>query len=435
VELSAHPRTLHARVQRVNPMTPPPLASRSRFLAGALAACAGPAIALRSPAAPMPPASVTLGDEVFLRETWRELRGRCVGVVTNQTGVTSQLESIVDAMRHNPQICVRAIYSPEHGFRGEEAAGSYVPSYVDARSGLPVYSLYGATRHPTAAMLEGVDVLLFDIQDVGARAYTYISTMAYVMQAGKQYQKDVWILDRPNPTGGDVVEGPVLDPKFSSFVGLYAIAMRHGMTVGELARMFNDRFGIGCNLRVVAMKDYTRAMQWPDTGLAWVQTSPNIPEWETTLVYPGTGLLDEAGVNNGTNFTKPFRYAGVYKADASRLADYLNARPIPGVHFRAAWWSPIAGFWAGKTLGGVEIVVTDRRAFRAVRTAVEILVAFRKIAPSALAIHAAALDKDWGTDTLRRGLMDGLDPDQIVAQWETRVREFEASRTRYLIYE
>lgn len=383
----------------------------------------------------MPPANITLGDEVFLGETWSELRGRCVGVVTNQTGVTSQLESIVDAIRHNPKICLRAIYSPEHGLRGDRPAGDYVPSYIDERSGLPVHSLYGATRHPSAAMLQGVDVLLFDIQDVGARAYTYISTMAYVMQAGKEYQKDVWILDRPNPTGGEVVEGPVLDPKFSSFIGLYPIAMRHGMTVGELARMFNDRFGIGCKLRVVAMKDYTRAMLWPDTGLSWVQSSPNIPEWETTLVYPGTGLLDEAGINNGTNFTKPFRYAGAYKVDGSRLAGYLNARPIPGVHFRAASWSPLSGFWAGKTLSGVELVITDQHAFRAVRTAVEILVAFRKIAPGAVTIHAAALDKDWGTDTLRRGLMDGLDASDIVAEWEPRVREFETSRKRYLIYE
>jgi uncharacterized protein YbbC (DUF1343 family) len=415
-------------------MTVSAAVTRRRFVAGALAACAAPATNVRASAAPMPAANVTLGDDVFLHETWRELGGRCVGVVTNQTGVTSQLESIVDAIRHNPQICLHAIYSPEHGLRGDQPAGSYVPSYVDSRSGLPVHSLYGSTRRPTAAMLQGVDVLLFDIQDVGARAYTYISTMAYVMQAAKQHGKDVWILDRPNPTGGEVVEGPVLDPKFSSFIGLYAIAMRHGMTVGELAQMFNDRFGIGCNLRVVAMKNYSRAMLWPDTGLAWVQTSPNIPEWETTLVYPGTGLLTEAGINNGTDFTKPFKLAGAFKVDAVRLAEYLNARPIPGVHFRPAFWSPFAGFWAGKTLSGVELILTDRHSFRAVRTAVEILVAVRKVAPAAISIHAASLDKDWGTDTLRRGLEDGLDAPDIVAQWEERVREFEASRTRYLLY-
>jgi uncharacterized protein YbbC (DUF1343 family) len=358
-----------------------------------------------------------------------------VGVVTNQTGVTSSLETIVDALRRNPEIALRAIYSPEHGLRGDQAAGAYVSSYVDPRSGLPVYSLYGATRKPNAAMLAGVDVLLFDIQDVGDRAYTYISTLAYVMQAAKALGKSVWVLDRPNPIGGNIVEGPVLDPHFASFIGLYPIPVRHGMTVGELATLFNDRFAIGASLRVVPMKAYTRAMLWPDTGLAWVQTSPNIPEWDTALVYPATGLIDSAGINNGTGYTKPFKYAGAYKLDGLKLAEILNARPIPGVYFRAASWTPIAGFWQGKTLSGVELVVSEPREFRAVRTAVEILVAVRRIAPELLSINAAALDKDWGTDSLRRGLADGLDADAILRRWEPATRAFDDVRRRYLIYE
>ena len=386
-------------------------------------------------AAPLNPANVTLGDEVFLSEAWRDLRGRGVGVVTNQTGVTSQLESLVDAIRKNPQISLHAIYAPEHGLRGDRPAGSYVPSYVDERTGLPVYSLYGATRKPNETMLAGVDVLLFDIQDVGDRAYTYIWTLAYLMQAAKAFGKEVWVLDRPNPIGGAVVEGPVLDPHFASFIGLYPIPIRHGMTVGELARLFNEHFEIGCTLRVVAMRDYTRAMFWPDTGLVWVQTSPNIPEWDTTLVYPATGLIDEAGVNNGTGYTKPFKYAGNDKLDAARLSDALNARRIPGVHFRAASWAPIAGFWADKTLTGVELIVVDARAFRAVRTAVELLVAIRKTSPAALSIrNPAALDRDWGTDSLRRGLTGGLDVEDILALWEPGTHAFEAVRARYLLY-
>jgi len=408
--------------------------SRGRFVAGTLAAGALP-LGSRALAGPMPAANVTLGNEVFLRDTWHELRGRCVGIVTNQTGVTAQLESVVDAIRRNPQICVKALYAPEHGLRGDQAAGAYVASYTDERTGLPVYSLYGATRRPSAAMLDGVDVLLFDIQDVGSRAYTYISTMAYVMQAAAAHGKDVWILDRPNPTAGNVVEGPVLDPKFSSFIGLYAIAMRHGMTVGELARMFNDRFAIGCTLKVVAMQRWRRSMFWPDTGLGWVQTSPNIPDWETTLVYPATGLIDDAGLNNGTNFSKPFMYAGAYRLDGRRLADALNARPIPGIHFRAASWTPFAGFWAGKNLSGVELIVTDRPAFRSVETAVEILVAARHVAPGALTVHAANLDRAWGTDSLRRGLEAGSYADDILGGWESATREFEASRARYLLYD
>ena len=383
----------------------------------------------------MPRAAVTLGDETFLAQAWRELRGRPVGIVTNQTGVTSRLETIVDAMRRNPQIALRAIYSPEHGLRGDQPAGAYVPSYLDERSGLPVYSLYGATRKPTAEMLADVDVLLFDIQDVGDRAYTYISTLAYVMAAAKATGKAVWVLDRPNPIGGTIVEGPVLDPRFASFIGLYPIPVRHGMTIGELARLFNERFGIGCDLRVIPMTGYTREMFWPQTGLAWVQTSPNIPEWDTTLVYPATGLIDAAGINNGTGYTKPFKYAGGYKFDGLRLADYLNDQTIPGVHFRPAAWTPMSGFWSGKTLTGVELVITDIRAFRAVRTAVELLVAVRKTAPAGLSIRSAAmLDRDWGTDTLREGLQEGLDAETIVRRWEPATHAFEEIRQAYLLY-
>jgi len=391
----------------------------------------------RASAEPMPGANVTLGDEIFLREAWHDLKGRCVGVVTNQTGVTSQLEPIVDAIKHNPQICVKAIYSPEHGLRGDRPAGQYVASYTDEHTGLPVFSLYGATRRPSAEMLAGVDVLLFDIQDVGDRAYTYISTLAYVMEAAKAAHKEVWVLDRPNPMGGDVVEGPVLDPHFASFVGLYPIAVRHGMTVGELARMYNDRFGIGCELRVIAMRDWHRTMLWPETGLGWVQTSPNIPEWDTTLVYPSTGLIDAAGLNNGTGYTKPFKYAGAVGLDGVALASYLNARPIPGVHFRAAAWSPVSGFFAGKTLTGIELIVTDPHAYRSVRVAVEILTAVRKLAPAMLSVraaNAATIDRDWGTDSLRRGLEEGLSADEIIRRWEPGVRDFLAERKKYLLY-
>ncbi len=413
--------------------------TRRAFLrAAAASALAAPAAALvphmAARAAAMPASAVTLGDDVFLAETWRELAGRSVGIVTNQTGVTSQLETIVDAVRRNPEITLRALYSPEHGLRGDQGAGAYVASYVDPQSRLPVYSLYGATRHPSPAMLDGVDVLLFDIQDVGDRAYTYISTLAYVMQAAKSHGKSVWVLDRPNPIGS-IVEGPVLEPRFASFIGLYPLPIRHGMTVGELAKLYNEHFAIGCDLRVVPMTGYTRDMLWPDTGLAWVQSSPNIPTWETTLAYPATGLIDGAGVNNGTGYTKPFFYAGAYRLDGIRLAAALNARPIPGVHFRAASWTPISGYWAGKTMSGVELVIAEPRAFRAVRTAVEILVAVRAIAPGTISIgNAAGLDKDWGTDTLRRGLTDGLDATAILAQWAPRTRAFEALRERFLIY-
>ncbi len=382
----------------------------------------------------LPPANITLGNEVFLTETWRELNGRRVGVITNQTGVTSRLVTLVDAIRRNPAIKLNAIYAPEHGFRGDRTAGSYVPSYTDAATGLPVYSLYGPTRHPSEAMLHDVDVLLFDIQDVGSRAYTFISTMAYGMQSAAAQNKEFWVLDRPNPVGS-TVEGPVLEPSQSSFIGLYPIAMRHGMTVGELARLFNEHFGIGAKLRVLAMHGYTREMIWPDTGLQWVPSSPNIPTWQTTFPYLCTGLIDSFGVNGGVGTTRPFFYAGGPDLDGNALAERLNALDLPGVYFRSAAWSPTSGFWNGKELSGVELVIFDNRSFFAIRSAVEILAAVRAIAPRLLDFkNTREIDIDWGTTSMRTRLEAGDLPSEILTAWQPRVEEFRAVRARYLLY-
>ncbi|MDP9110395.1 MAG: DUF1343 domain-containing protein [Candidatus Eremiobacteraeota bacterium] len=382
----------------------------------------------------LPAARVTLGDEIFLRSTWHDLHGRCVGIVTNQTGVTSKLINIVDAVKADPRICLRAIYSPEHGLRGDRPAGSYVSSYTDPRSGLPVYSLYGKQKHPSAEMLRGVDVLLFDIQDVGARPYTYVSTMAYAMEAAKQFGKEIWVLDRPNPVGGELIDGPVLDAAYSSFIGLYPIAMRHAMTVGELAEMYNSDFHIGANLHVIRMRGWRRGMLWPDTGLQWVQTSPNIPEWSTTIVYLCTGLIDNAGLNGGIGTTKPFKYAGAVGLDAYRFADALNAKNIPGVHFRPAYWSPFFGALKEQQVGGVELVVYDPRIFPAVRTAVELLTTARDIDPSIVKIDKRPLDIDWGTDSLGVGLRSGESAVQIERGWQAGLTNFLKLRAKHLLY-
>ena len=406
---------------------------RRAFLAsGAALTIAG--AGLPAPAEPLPHADIELGDDVFLRSAWRDLGTRRVGIIANQSAVTSNLESIVDAVARKGNVRVKAIFAPEHGLRGDRTAGAAVASYVDSKSGLPVYSLYGPTRRPSAAMLDDIDVLLFDLQDVGSRAYTYISTMAYAMQGAKANGKEFWVLDRPNPVGGVSVEGPVLEPAFESFIGLYPIAMRHGMTVGELARLFNDRFGIGAKLRVIAMNGWRRSMIWPDTGLQWVQTSPNVPEWATTFVLLCTGLIDNAGLNNGTGFTKPFFLAGMAGVDGDRLADALNARNLPGVWFRPAAWEPIAGFWKGRELAGVELVVFDPRRFLAVRTSVEILVAARRLFPHVLAVKPDALDRDWGTASLRRGLLAGSSAAAILGGWDRSVAAFRELRANYLLY-
>ncbi len=406
---------------------------RSRFLTAAGAMTLTGVATAR--AEQLPAAQIELGDEIFLRRTWEELEGRTVGVIANQSAVTSRLESIVDAILRHGKIRIKAIYAPEHGFRGDRNAGASVASYVDPQTHLPVYSLYGASRHPSAAMLEGIDVLLFDIQDVGSRAYTYISTMAYAMQSARQFDREFWVLDRPNPTGGAIVEGPVLEPAYESFIGLYPIAMRHGMTIGELALLFNDHFGIRAKLRVVRMNGWRRPMIWPDTGLQWVQTSPNVPRWETTIPYPGTGLLDALGINNGSGFTKPFLLAGATGVDGTKLAARLNSLDLPGVWFRPAAWSPLTGFWEGKELNGVELVIFAPRRFLAVRTAVHIAIAIRDLFPRAIHIGSiSGLDRDWGTDSFRQAFLAGETADAILAQWREPVTEFESMRRSYLLY-
>jgi uncharacterized protein YbbC (DUF1343 family) len=408
---------------------------RKAFLAASAALTV--ATAARGAAEPPSLPQIELGDDMFLVRDWRELRGRTVGVIANQSGVTSGRESIVDAILRQGGIRIKAIYAPEHGFRGDRPAGEYVRSYVDAATHLPVYSLYGASRHPTAEMLEGVDVLLFDVQDVGSRAYTYISTMAYAMQSARKHDREFWVLDRPNPAGGVIVEGPVLELAYESFIGLYPIAMRHGMTVGELATLFNDHFSIGCQLRVIRMNDWRRSMIWPDTGLQWVQTSPNIPSWQTTIVYPGMGLIDTVGINNGTGFgfSNPFFLAGTAGIDGRELAEHLNARNLPGVRFKQAAWTPPSGFWAGRELTGVELVVFDPRRFFAVRTAVEVLVAIRDLFPHAIYIKSVSgLDRDWGTDSFRQAFVAGETAPEILARWTGAVADFESLRRRYLLY-
>ncbi len=394
-------------------------------VAGLAAAAGGRALSL---------APVALGGDVLLRDHLSELAGRGIGIITNQTGVTAKGVSIVDAVRGSG-VRVHALFAPEHGLRGDRPAGAFVESYEDAATGLPVYSLYGPDRHPSPAMLEGIDVLLFDIQDVGARAYTFISTMAYAMQSAAAHGIEFWVLDRPNPVGGAAVEGPVLDPKFSSFIGLYPIAMRHGMTVGELAQLFNQHFGIGAKLRVIPMQGWERSMIWPQTGLRWIRTSPNIPTWQTTFVYLCTGLIDSAGLNNGVGTADPFFFAGARDLDAHSFAAQLTDAGAPGVVFDAATWSPSQGANARRSFSGARLWLSDPSRFAPVRTAVESAVAARDMRPSKIDVRSVReLDIDWGTDSFRRQLMDGWNASEIVASWQRGVADFLTLRQRFLLY-
>ncbi len=384
-------------------------------------------------AASSPLPAIALGDSVLFREFASDLTYASLGIITNQTGVDELGRSIVDRARE--RFHVRALFSPEHGLRGDRPAGAFVESYVDERSGLPVYSLYGPDRHPSKKMLDGIDVLLFDIQDVGARTYTFVSTMAYAMQSAAANGIEFWVLDRPNPIGGSIVEGPVLEPAYESFIGLYPIPMRHGMTVGELARLFNEHFSIGVKLRVVPMDGWRRAMIWPQTGLQWIRTSPNIPTWQTTFVYPCTGLIDSTGLNNGVGTPAPFFYAGAPHADAVRFTAALAALHPPGVAFEAATWTPLSGANAGLTFSGVRLDLSDPATFLPVHLSVAILATARDLYPSALNLAKTRIvDINWGTDAVRSGLAAGKSAAEITNAWTDGVTAFMALRERFLLY-
>ena len=297
--------------------------------------------------------SFQLGVEELLDEEKALIDGKKVGLITNPTGVDQELNSIVDILNNDEDVDLTALYGPEHGVRGSAQAGEYVDFYTDEQTGLPVYSLYGKTRKPTPEMLEDIDVLLFDIQDVGTRFYTYIYTMAYAMEAAQENDIPFIVLDRPNPIGGDKVEGPVLDPDFKSFVGNYPIPLRHGMTVGELAKLFNNEYDIGADLTVVEMDGYDRSMDYNDTDMSFVAPSPNMPTVDTAYVYPGAALIEGTNVSEGRGTTRPFELIGAPFINSTELAAAMNKLDLPGVRFRASSFTPAFSKHAGELTHGV----------------------------------------------------------------------------------
>lgn len=403
---------------------------------------AWPALAAASPATPStacdcPHAAPRLGVEVLLEERADLLRGKRVGLVTNATGLDSQLRSDVDRFAGHPGFRLVALFGPEHGVRGDVQAGDPVASSRDAATGLPVHSLYGEHREPTPAMLAGIDVLVFDIQDAGTRFYTYPYTLAGVMRAAKRAGIRVVVADRPDPLGGVRVEGPVLDPALASFVGQFAIPVRHGMTLGELAMLFNTEFGIGAELHVVAMQGWRRGEEPLRGALPWVPPSPNMPTPDTALAYPGLGLLEGTNVSEGRGTTRPFETFGAPWVDAQALADRLNAQALPGVRFRPAWFTPTFSKHAGQACGGVQLHVTDRAAFRPVRTGIAVLKALHDLHPEAFAFlpgEPPFFDKLAGVDWLRGAILRGDPLDAIEARWQPGLAAFEAVRQRYLLY-
>ncbi len=405
--------------------------------AGPESAHAAPAAAALAPSCDCAAVAPRLGIEVLLEDRLDLLRGKRVGLVTNATGLDSRLRSDVDRFAAHPDFRLVALFGPEHGVRGDVQAGDHVASSRDAATGLPVHSLYGEHREPAPAMLEGIDVLVFDIQDVGARFYTYPYTLAGVMRAAKRAGIPVVVADRPDPLGGVQVEGPVLDPALASFVGMFPIPVRHGMTLGELASLFNQEYGIGADLHVVPMQGWRRGDEPLRGALPWVPPSPNMPTPDTALVYPGMGLLEGTNVSEGRGTTRPFETFGAPWVDAQALADRLNAQDLPGVIFRPAWFTPTFSKHAGQPCAGVQLHVTDRGAFRPVRTGIAVLKALHDLHPKDFAFlpgDPPFFDRLAGVDWLRAAIARGDAPEAMEARWQPALQAFLRVRQRYLRY-
>lgn len=364
--------------------------------------------------------------------------GKRVGLITNPTGVNSELQSTINVLLAK-KIDLVALYGPEHGVRGNVAAGEYVDGGTDTVTGLTVYSLYGKTRKPTAAMLKNIDVLAFDIQDIGARDYTYIYTMAYAMQAAAENDKEFVVFDRPNPLGGVKVEGQLIKPGNESFIGMYPIAFRHGMTIGELARYFNKEFGINCKLTVIPMTGWKREMLWPDTGLQWVITSPNIPTFDSALAYGVTTFVGCGNVSIGVGTTRPFEFVASEWLNADQLADALNARNIPGLYFRPAYFTPFWTAKAGKMMNGVELHVLDIHKLETVHAGIAIIDTLRKVSNKKYDFDRSPftskgkpeVDTVTGDDTLRSW---NWQYDTLMQQWQTEADAFAAKAKVYYLY-
>ena len=385
---------------------------------------------------------IALGSERLLAS--HALDGLRVGLVCNPASVDHEFAHIADRLRHLPHVRLTAILGPQHGFRSDVQENMIETGHSrDERRRVPVYSLYSETREPTREMLSDVDVLVVDLQDVGTRIYTYIYTMANCLAAAARHGVRVIVCDRPNPIGGDAVEGPMLVPGFESFVGLYQIPMRHGMTIGELARLFNEHFGIGARLDVIPMEGWRREMYHDDSGAPWVMPSPNMPTLDSAIAYPGTVLFEGTNVSEGRGTTRPFELVGAPWVRAEELADALNARRLPGVVFRPVVFEPTFHKHARQACGGCQIHVVDRQVFRPVLAGVLLTELIRRAGPDDFRWREPPYEYEHdklpidilaGTSALREQIEAGVPAETIARAWDAPVAGFERVRGRVLLY-
>lgn len=366
---------------------------------------------------------VVLGNERLLTEYSHLIDNKNIGIITNQTGVNYDGKRTVEVLKDYPNTKLVAAYSPEHGLDGVHKAGAYVESYRDNKLNLPVYSLYGKTRKPDTQMLRGIDVLVYDMQDIGSRTYTYISTLNYAMKAAAENNKKIIVLDRPNPLGGEIVEGYLLKDKYKTFVGVDNLPMAHGMTVGELANFFNRN--IGCDLTVIPMKNYNRKMIWQDTGLKFVQTSPNITTIESAFNYMATGIGEGTGIGQADKFS----WVGGKNVDSKEFAKRLNAYNLPGVKFTAE---------NKGDRGGVKLSITDYHKYNPARTGVYILATANQIRPVNVSVESNGVipmfEKINGSNEFGKDLKNKKSPEEILNSQKSDVDKFKIEREKYLIY-
>lgn len=389
---------------------------------------------------------VKTGLETLLESKVGLLGGARVGLIVNPASINSRFEHAVDLLHRHPQIQLTALFGPQHGIRGETQDNMIEwQTFRDKTTALPAYSLYGETRKPTPEMLAGVDILVFDVQDVGTRVYTFIYTMALAMEAARECGKRFIVLDRPNPIGGHRIEGNILESEFQSFVGMFPIPMRHGMTTGELALMFNREFGIGCELEVVRMEGWRRPMWYEETQLPWVMPSPNIPTVDTTVVYPGSVMFEGTNVSEGRGTTRPFEIIGApYIERDDELIGELTKSRLPGVVFRPLQFQPTFHKFAGEVCGGAQIHVTDRNTFKPVITGVAVISAIRRLFPEGFdwklppyeyVYDKLPFDVINGSSRLREQIEAGVPVAEIEESWQDGLNEFSRRRATYLLYE
>jgi len=375
-------------------------------------------------------AQTKTGIDVLGKEQFAALRGKRVGLITNQTGVDAMGRRTIDVLAHAEGVKLVAIFSPEHGIRGN--ADAAIANATDAATRLPVLSLYGETRRPTETMLKGLDALVFDVQDAGVRFYTYVTTMAYSMEEAAKRRMPFIVLDRPDPIGGEVIEGPTLDRDRLSFTGYFPMPVRYGMTMGELAQMFNAENKIGAELHVIAMRNWKRSETYDQTGLKWIPPSPNLRTIDEAFLYPGIEILQAGGVSVGRGTGTPFEILGAPWIRGPELAAELGKRKIPGVEFAPALFTPRDGLYKGEYCQGISIAITDRAALRAMRMGLEIAAALQRLYPTQF--HLGKIIELVGSkDTVER-LERGEELAEIEKSWQDDLARFGIMREKYLLY-